>query len=196
VNSSLLQIDELKVEKQGNIICEVDKFCVAERERVAVVGANGCGKTTLLRVLATLETNYSGRLQEADPLHHKLYVHQSPVMFRGSVLFNTCYGLICQGIPASQRKEIALDVLEKLGIAGLAKRDCKRLSGGEKRRVAVARAAIVKPDLLLLDEPFADVDEAGTAAICQLLQSLTKTAIIVASPQSLPHQLGCREFKI
>ena len=196
MTSPLLQINHLKVNRQDTIICNVEEFEIQPRERVAVIGPNGSGKTTLLRVIAQLESSYSGDILIDPALSQSIYVHQTPVMFRGTVLFNARYGLICQGVPPQDRETVPMTALETLGIASLAHRSCRQLSGGEKRRVAIARAAIVKPALLLLDEPFADIDQTGSDAICELLFSLTETAIVVASPQPVPHQLDCRKFEI
>ncbi|NIP86545.1 MAG: ATP-binding cassette domain-containing protein, partial [Planctomycetales bacterium] len=122
--TSLIQIRNLEVRKNGACLCRVAELDVPPGQRVAVVGPNGSGKTTLLRVLAGLETHYQGlcRLQ-LDP-RQCVYVHQAPYLLRGSVLFNATYGLAARGIRRPQQRQVAGQWLARLGIDHLAHRPC------------------------------------------------------------------------
>ncbi len=82
------------------------------------------------------------------------------------------------------------------GIDGLADRRCKDLSGGERRRLALVRALAIQPQVLLLDEPFADLDEDGINMVCDALAEASKATILVASPVSPPDRLGMRVFSL
>jgi len=154
----MITIEHLHVEKAGRTICSVEQLNVSKGERVAIVGENGSGKTTLLRVLAGLETGYRGQCHTAAARSERTYVGQSPYLFRGTVLFNVTYGLRHRPARRAERDRLAHDWLGRFGLAGQAQERVEHLSGGERRRVALARAMVLRPRLLLLDEPLADLD--------------------------------------
>lgn len=91
---------------------------------------------------------------------------------------------------------MALDWLRRLGLDGFADRDAGTLSGGEVRRVAVARACILQPTLLLLDEPFADLDPVGIDHVVAAVASLAESTFLIASPVPLPESLPHRRFTL
>lgn len=194
--NALVEIRDLNVSKSGNSICRISELAVDKGERLAVIGPNGSGKTTLLRVLAKLETQYTGKCESELSKRQRVYVHQTPYMFRGSVLFNAMYGLRSHGIARQKAKHTAIEWLTRLGIEHLAARSCRDLSGGEKRRVALARALALEPRLLLLDEPLADLDEEGINDVCLALEHLSHSTVIVASPVEPPSQLCKRHFHL
>lgn len=187
--SQAIGIRELEVRKQGGVICRVPRLEVSAGQRVAIVGENGSGKTTLLRVAAGLESEYQGQCHIAAPVIQRVHVHQAPLLFRGSVLFNVTYGLAASGVPRTDRNETGLRWLRTLGVEALAERSVKSLSGGECRRVALARALALEPELLLLDEPLADLDEQGIEVVCQAVRSLTASTVLITSPVPLPEGL-------
>lgn len=192
----MIDIEHLRVEKSGKTICSANCLQVAEGERIGIVGPNGSGKTTLLRVLSGIESNFSGNIRVDVPRRERVYVHQSPYMLRGTVLFNVTYGLSQIGMARDECQRSAHWWLELMGIAHLVRSRADLLSGGEKRRVALARAMVRTPRLLLLDEPLADLDALGTAAVAQAVHELTQTTIIVTSPTGLRPPLATREFKL
>lgn len=191
----MLRIRNLKVEKQGRAICSVPALTVDRDERVAVFGPNGSGKTTLLRVLGGLERELAGECQIEAPLRQRVYVHQAPYLFRGSVAFNVGYGLAARGVPRQEQDEVVQHWLKLLGVDHLARRQPHGLSGGERRRVALARALAIGADLLLLDEPFAELDSDGIAAVCRALEELPATTIVLASPTPLPGGFSARTWQ-
>lgn len=180
---SSLKIDQLAVERQGRTICQVDRLQLQPGERLAVLGPNGSGKTTLLRTIAGLDPQFSGECAVSVPVVERTYVHQQPWMFRGCVLTNVGYGARCC---AARIQEI----VDQLGLGNLKNQSARRLSGGEMRRVAIARAIAHAPRLLLLDEPIADLDAAATQSVVRLLNTLRETSIVVASPSELPASLS------
>jgi ABC-type nitrate/sulfonate/bicarbonate transport system ATPase subunit len=192
----LIQIRNLQVCKNGTCICRADELEVHAGQRIAVIGPNGSGKTTLLRVIGALETQYSGQCRLEVPRRRCVYVHQAPYLLRGTVLFNATYGLAARGMTARDRRRIAHQWLARLGIDGLADRQCDDLSGGEKRRLALVRALAIQPQVLLLDEPFADLDEDGIHTVCDALDEASLATILVASPVPLPDRLGMRVFAL
>ncbi|MCG8449351.1 MAG: ATP-binding cassette domain-containing protein [Pirellulales bacterium] len=188
----MIEINQLQVVRNGNTICEVEDLSVTAGEHLAVVGTNGSGKTTLLRVLAGLITDYKGRCQVNVDERQRTYVHQQPLLFRGTVLGNVRYGMPSRTGGASA----ALEWLNRLDVGALAHRSTKNLSGAEIRRVALARALACQPRLLILDEPLAELDKQAANTVCQVLNDLSNTTILVASPVEPPPELDCQTHKI
>ena len=186
----MIEINQLQVVRSNRAICSVEHFSAAPGEHVAVVGSNGSGKTTLLRVLAGLIPDYGGNCQVNVGHQERTYVHQQPLMFRGTALNNVRYG---QRHRAGQLPS-ANELFAQLGLEGLADRPAKKLSAGEIRRVALARALACNPSLLILDEPLADLDAAATSKVSQVLNGLAETTVVIASPVDLPEELRCRTF--
>lgn len=156
----------------------IDALEIQPGERVGVRGLNGSGKSTLLRLLAGLIEPTRGTISGRPPRGRAVLVHQQPYLFRGSALDNVTYALALQGKPVAS----ATSWLQQFGAASLAQRSAKELSGGERRRVALARALAVEPELLLLDEPFVGLDDAGLVHATQALQQFTGT-LVIASPE-------------
>jgi NitT/TauT family transport system ATP-binding protein len=126
-------------------------------EFVCLVGPSGCGKTSLLRILAGLARPTSGTVQVSGRV---------ATVFQGQSLFpwltavgNVAYGLQLEGIPATQRREIAIAQLRRVGLERFARAYPHTLSGGMQQRVNIARAMAIDPDVLLMDEPFGSLDE-------------------------------------
>ena len=178
----MIRISKLRVVRGDNALCSVDSFTLAANGRAVVTGPNGAGKSTLLRLLAGLETLSSGSCEVAVPLGERSYVHQSPYMFRGTVASNVAYGLRVRGVSQQNREAAILPWVECLGLEALLRREAGSLSGGERRRVAIARAVVIAPRLLLLDEPLSDLDVEGIEIVDRLIGELRHTTIIVAAP--------------
>jgi len=192
----MIEVQHLEVNKNKRTICSIRQLAVKPGERVTVIGSNGSGKSTLLRVLAGLERDYAGRCDVEATWRERTYVHQSPYLFRGTVLSSVAYGLRCRGESQHAAVKCALEHLEQLGIDKLAAHKTHQLSGGETRRVALARALVLQPRLLLLDEPLAELDEQGTESVCRVLSELPETTIVIASPTKLPAEISTREFQL
>jgi tungstate transport system ATP-binding protein len=185
----MIDITDLTVTKGGQTICQVANATVAHGSTVGVTGPNGSGKTTLLRVLAGIEISFGGKCDVDASVKDRVFVHQSPYLFSGTVLSNVEYGLKARSTSRSVRHEHAALWLERFGIAHLALRSVESLSGGEKRRTALARACVLEPKLLLLDEPLADLDPAGIDCVVQSLNKLDASTILITSPSPLPVDL-------
>jgi ABC-type nitrate/sulfonate/bicarbonate transport system ATPase subunit len=184
--NAVIQITTLTVTKGDHAICRAPGINVLRGERIGIVGPNGSGKSTLLRVLAGFETDFAGDCRVTPPQKETVFVHQSPFLFRGTVLSNVEYGLAARFLSRSDRRTLALDWLKRFGIAELANRQVNGLSGGEARRTALTRACVLTPQLLLLDEPLAELDPAGIDCVQQALTTLSASTILIASPTALP----------
>ena len=133
-------------------------------ELVALLGPNGAGKSTLLDTLAGELEPSAGSVQRSGRVAVAL---QSAEMARRSVLANLTAALAWWGVPRGQRRDRACAALAAIGAAQLADRQATTLSGGERRRVHLARVLAVAPDVLLLDEPFAGLDAEVRASLLQ-----------------------------
>jgi tungstate transport system ATP-binding protein len=164
----LLQVEALGYEKSGRRLLDGVTFALDGRSRTIVLGANGAGKSVLLRLLHGLLLPSSGRIAWADSSSGQLrqtMLFQRPVLLRRSALANICYALKVAGMPVDERKPRALDALQQAGLGSLASRPARVLSGGEQQRLALARARALDPDVLLLDEPTANLDPAATREV-------------------------------
>jgi len=157
---------DLRVTARGRELLAVPSLDIAAGETLAVLGANGAGKSTLLRALAHLGTAsrsgsvlLDGHVATTAQLRRAVAaVLQRPVLQRATVLDNAAAGLRLRGVRRGVARRRAVPWLEALGVAHLATRDARTLSGGEAQRVALARALAVAPRVLLLDEPFTGLD--------------------------------------
>jgi NitT/TauT family transport system ATP-binding protein len=138
-------------------------------EFCCIVGPSGCGKTTLLRIVAGLETHTSGELKLAHfdrtkPLQSMVFQEQSIYPWM-TVERNVEYGLRMRGVPESERRDIVGHYIEKVGLTTFRTSYPHQLSGGMKQRVSIARAFANDPEILLMDEPFAALDEQNKAIL-------------------------------
>jgi tungstate transport system ATP-binding protein len=159
-----------------------------------LTGANGTGKTTLLRIIAGLEPTERGRLAfraqpSAVPEYPEawrreiVYVHQQPYLFHTSIEKNLEYGLARRGVPRIEREARVREALVWAGLAGRREVPPNKLSGGETQRAALARAKVLDPTLLLLDEPTANLDGDARRQVLELVTALCieNHTVVVAS---------------
>lgn len=180
---SLITVKDLEVRRGGRAICRVSELELAPGDRRLISGANGSGKSTLLMALAGLITPDAGALETALEARRRVYVHQQPWMFRGTVRTNLEYGLAAHRVPAPERRERLRPLIERFQLGDRLAAEADTLSGGERRRVALVRALVTRPALLLLDEPFNDLDSPGTEALLGLIEEATpELAIVLAAP--------------
>jgi ABC-type sulfate/molybdate transport systems ATPase subunit len=166
--------------RKGGFELRVEALDLLAGGVLAVLGPNGAGKSTLLRTLAGLEVPLRGRIERrvAGPV---TMVFQRPIAFSGSVEHNVATALSGLRLARAQRRQRAAEALEHFDIARLASRRAATLSGGELRRLALARAFALRPAVLLLDEPFDDLDPAGQEALSlDLRRAIADTNAAVA----------------
>jgi len=148
----------------GRLVLERIDFTLRDGEIVAVLGKSGSGKSTFLRILAGLVAPSEGRVEYrgrpvAGPVRGVAMVFQSFALFPWlTVLGNVELGLEALGVPAAERRRRAVEAIDQIGLDGFENAYPKELSGGMRQRVGFARALVVDPDILLLDEPFSQLD--------------------------------------
>jgi putative ABC transport system ATP-binding protein len=184
-----LEALHLVVERQGRRLLDGLSLRLDEGTVASIEGASGSGKTTLLRALSTLIPIFGGRIlldgEDAQALAPTLYrrrvalVPQQPPMLEGTVADNVATGPRLRGEALGERETSAL--LERVGLSlGFAARPARELSGGERHRVALARALANEPRVLLLDEPTAALDPASAARVLDLVRALAGEGLAVA----------------
>jgi tungstate transport system ATP-binding protein len=182
---ALLTVEGLRVEANGQVLLSVPSLEIARGEVVVLIGPNGAGKSTLLQTLACLREPTAGTLRFAgqtidlhDPplaLRRRLaVVFQEPLLFDSTVEENIASGLKLRGVAKTVIYERVTVWLERLGIAHLAGRQARTLSGGEAQRTSLARAFVLDPDLLLLDEPFSALDPVTREALAETFHRLQR----------------------
>jgi tungstate transport system ATP-binding protein len=148
-----------------------------------ILGANGAGKSVLMRLMHGLLAPTDGKLSWAgqNPRRHQAMVFQRPVMLRRSALANVAYALKLAG--ATDGYRAAMDALREVGLAHLAHRPARVLSGGEQQRLALARAWALHPEVLFLDEPTASLDPGATREIEAIIRAFDAagTKIVMAT---------------
>ncbi|MEJ8554355.1 ABC transporter ATP-binding protein [Tepidibacter sp. Z1-5] len=156
-----------KYEKTSNFDLNIDELKIEDRDFFGIVGGSGCGKTSLLKIIAGL----------IDIEHGEIYMNQNIVneilpqrrnigmIFQENLLFphmnvyeNISFGLKIKKVGKKEISKLIYDVLQSVGLKGFEKRYPNELSGGQKQRVSLARALVLKPELLLMDEPFSALD--------------------------------------
>ncbi len=174
------QLHAIQVQVATRTILDLPQLDIPSGKLIALLGDNGAGKSTLLNLLALTHPPSQGTLtcqqQALTPTSQKHmqrqigYVAQQPYLLRGSVADNIQLGLKLQGIPYEQHGVRIDDALAQVGLSQLANQSASGLSGGERKRVAIARAIAHQPNILLLDEPFSHLDTHGRKQLTQIIQ--------------------------
>ncbi len=165
----LLELRDLKVTRGGTEVIAIPSFMLHENETVALIGPNGAGKSSLMLTLAALLEPASGQLlfrnepvlwgSAATGYRRRIaMVFQEPLLFDTTVFGNVAAGLKIRGISPREIRERVDASLQRFRISHLAERSARKLSGGEAQRTSLARAFATRPELILLDEPFAALD--------------------------------------
>lgn len=190
----LLRVESLQIRRGGVQVVDLPDFSIFAEEKVAVIGPNGAGKSSFLLGLACLIARNSGRIffrgAEVTPRNELAFrrriamVFQEPLLFDTTVLDNVAEGLRIRSIKRNEAHDRAKESLELFRVAHLAGRSAHKLSGGEAQRVSLARAFAVRPELILMDEPFSSLDLPTRIALAEDLGRIlheSGTAAIIAT---------------
>ena len=192
MNALPLQVNHLQISKKGNLLLNDVEFTIESNDVTVILGPNGAGKSLLLRVLHGLETPNHGSAKWDSHIPQpqqswRAFIFQKPVLLRRSVRANLEYVLSLHDVEKSKYDSLITTALEQTGLASLADRNARVLSGGEQQRLNIARAWVLQPKVMLLDEPTAELDPSGTAVIERLIETIAQqgTKIIMTT-----HDLG------
>src|SRR3712207_2879421 len=169
---------------------------VARGEFISLLGPSGCGKTTTLQMIAGFVEPTSGRamLEGTDLFGVRPNKRGLGVVFQSYALFphvtvaeNVAFGLEMRGVPRAEREQRVKQTLDLVGLSGMADRYPRRMSGGQQQRVALARALVIRPSILLLDEPLSNLDaklrEEMQTELRTIQRSVGTTTILVTHDQ-------------
>lgn len=177
----VFEIQGLMKAFKGKRVLDIEHLSIRRERITAIIGPSGAGKSTLLSILNGLVKADAGRLifegqdmveevQLGDPLRRSMaMVFQNPVMFQGTVYENIAYSLKIRKVPEHDIKEKVSEILSLIGLESIAFQKAGTISGGEAQRIALARAMIFRPKVLLLDEPTASLDPANVMQIEKLI---------------------------
>lgn len=203
----LLSAQNLGVRRGGIIVLDIPDFQLLPGEFVSLIGPNGSGKSSLLLSLMCLIERERGRIAfrglAIDSARHALdyrrrvaMVFQEPLLFDTTVYHNVVSGLKLRGVEGNALKERAGAILERFDLSRMAERHARKLSGGEARRVSLARAFAVEPEMIFFDEPFANLDpptrQVLSNEIEQIIRDTGIAAILVTHDQSEALRLSDR----
>jgi tungstate transport system ATP-binding protein len=205
--TTLLQARHLQVHRGGVQVLEVPSLDLRAGEVLALMGPNGAGKSTLMLTLAGLLPPSAGELRFRDaPLASRAdregfrrrltMVFQDPLLFDATVAQNIASGLKLRGVPAAERQPQVEAWAGRLGLADLLDRSARHLSGGEAQRTALARAFVLRPEILFLDEPFSSLDaqtrEGLVEDLGRILAETGTTAVLSTHDQGEAARLAHR----
>jgi len=206
----LLEVNGIQQRYGDSEVLKDINLGVERGEVFVVIGPTGSGKTTLQRLTGLIDKAASGKIYfsgrevpDSEKARLELrrrmaVVFQKPAVFNASVYNNVAYGLKIRRIKGAGLRDKVINALETVGLSGYEKRNARTLSGGEAQRVALARAMVIEPELLLLDEPTANLDPVSTSNVenllSQVIQKLDTTVIMsthdMFQGQRLAHRMG------
>jgi len=178
-------------------------------ERVGLAGPNGSGKTTILALLLGLVRPTAGQIEvfgkvrscEADFREVRgrvglLFQDSDDQLFCPTVAEDVAFGPLNLGMPRNDVRAVVAETLQSLGLAGYENRITYKLSGGEKRLVALATVLAMKPEVLLLDEPTAGLDDAALERVTEILLGLPQAMLVVSHQHEFLRRLVCRTRRL
>jgi tungstate transport system ATP-binding protein len=207
---SLLSFRGLRKQFGERLLFEIESLTIENAAAYVLTGANGTGKSTLLRIMAGLESAYADSVRfHGQPVclvpypqamrEMIVYVHQHPVMFSTSVEKNIAYGLAARGMSKFEIRDRVEGAMAWAGVLHLRDSDPAVLSGGEKQRIALARAKVLEPKLLLLDEPTANLDGPAREQVIALIPALLregKSVVMACHDRDLIGLPGVQRLKL
>ncbi len=208
--TSLITLHGIQKKIGHRLLLDIEHLQLEQACAYVLTGMNGAGKSTLLRILSGLD---SANIAKASFLGNELhwfpypkilrnaivYVHQHPMMFSTTVAKNIFYGIKARGVDTSGHASAIQQAMQWAGISHLSDRQANTLSGGEQQRVALARAKVLRPKLLLLDEPTSNLDGEAREQVIALIPELIKegsSVIMVCHDRDLIAAPGAHRLKL
>lgn len=183
----IFKVRNLKKVYNNKIVLDVDNLDFQEGKIYAIVGPNGSGKTTLLNILNLLEKADEGQIffhdqeitnksnEDILEIRRRMtLVNQDPFLFHSTVYDNIAYGLKIRSIPPKVQKSRIKSALNIVGLSGFKDRRANQLSGGEAQRAVIARALVIEPEVLFLDEPTANIDQKHVDVVERIIKKIKK----------------------
>ena len=195
----ILEVKNIEVNRGGAVLIQLPSLLVHEGEIFSLIGPNGAGKTTLLQTLSYLLRPFRGELffrGKQIGMNHSVLeyrrklamVFQEPLLFDTTVFNNVASGLKIRGVKKNEIHDRVMEQLEQFGITQLSRRSARTLSGGEAQRTSLARAFVLRPEILFLDEPFSSLDPPTRDALIEDLEHIlqkTRTTALFATHDRL-----------
>ncbi|NLL81435.1 MAG: ATP-binding cassette domain-containing protein [Tissierellia bacterium] len=159
-----LDLIDIKKAYGEKTVLDIPQMTIEEGKITGIAGPNGSGKSTLLNIISHIDDTYNGKVKyngmdfSRDIAKNITYVFQKPYLFRRSVYDNILYPLKLRKLDKKTQENLVKDIMKRLEIENLSNKRGHQLSGGESQKVALARALVFKPHLLLLDEPTSNID--------------------------------------
>jgi len=184
INPFVYQLEDISKSYEGKKVLSVDKLDIEKGKIYGIIGPSGAGKSTLLRILNFLEPPSHGNLffngmtvtkagkHVLDMRRKMTMVFQRPILFDTSVYNNVKYGLAARGYAKKDITKLTSNALDEVGLTEFTNRNARSLSGGEAQRIALARAMVLKPEVILLDEPTSNLDPANVAIVEKITKRL------------------------
>jgi len=184
-----LQIENLKKNYQGQCVLDIDNLTIDKGSFIGIIGSNGAGKSTLIKIIAGLTDassgfiNYDDEKKSSRIQQNMTLVFQKPYLLRTTVFNNIAYPLTIRKIKREEIIKRVNEVMKSMDIEYLQNQKAWTLSGGEAQKVALARATVSKPSILLLDEPTANIDPSSVLVMEKNIEKFHKennsTVIII-----------------
>lgn len=187
MDKSILKIKNLKKLYNNKAVLDIHYLDFQESKIYSIVGPNGSGKTTLLNILNLLMRPEEGQIffHDQEIINHSkvkileirrkmTLVDQDPFLFNTTIYNNIAYGLKVRSIPYIIQQRKIKNALDMVGLSGFENRKVDQLSGGEAQRVVIARALVIEPEILFLDEPTTSIDQKYIAKVEKIIKKIRK----------------------
>jgi tungstate transport system ATP-binding protein len=197
LDTSILKVKNLKKIYNNKTVLDIDYLSFQESKIYAIVGPNGSGKTTLLNILNLLVKPDKGQIFFRDQeiinnsnskllgIQRKMtLVDQDPFLFQSTVYSNVAYGLKVRSVSSIVQQNRIKNALDMVGLSGFENRKVDQLSGGEAQRVVIARALVIEPEILFLDEPTTNIDQRHIDIVERIIKKIKekiKTTVIFST---------------
>lgn len=210
MSNPVIQLDEVSFAyTSGRVVLDKASFSLHRGERLGLQGANGSGKTTLLQLIVGLHKPAAGcincfgspRMTEKDFREVRkrvglLFQDSDDQLFCPTVQEDVAFGPLNLGKTRAEARELVRSTLELVTLCGYEERITYKLSGGEKRLVALAAVLAMQPEVLLLDEPLTGLDEAHEGRITEILLGLPQTMIVVSHNAAFLSRITTRNVRL